>query len=88
MRAHAEEPACAVCFADRLGPSHFGKHIKPFRTKGEDFGKRKGPPVKTQALNLNIILNNFWGVVRKNNFQTLEPMFANSSQTISAVWYS
>jgi hypothetical protein len=34
--------------------------IKPFRTKGEDFGKRKGPPAKTQALNLNIILNNFW----------------------------
>jgi hypothetical protein len=27
-------------------------------------------------------------VVRKNNFQTLEPMFANSSQTISDVWYS
>ena len=29
-----------------------------------------------------------WIVVRKNNFQTLEPMFANSSQTISDVWYS
>ena len=28
------------------------------------------------------------GVVRKNNFQTLEPMFANSSQTNSDVWYS
>jgi hypothetical protein len=26
--------------------------------------------------------------VRKNNFQTLEPMFANRSQTISDVWYS
>ena len=26
-----------------------------------------------------------WIVVRKNNFQTLEPMFANSSQTISDV---
>jgi hypothetical protein len=27
-------------------------------------------------------------VVRKNNFQILEPMIANSSQTMSDVWYS